>query len=160
MALRAWHRFVWGPRVHELLLIFNLCAFNWNSAEASTQRLSLWIWLLLWLWLWLWLCPCCGLWLWPTCQTNTHRIALHRRLGQNRASNMANKLQTSRRQNRKQHKFSHIFGLRSMGTCNQKSTSRPKKKAGRVETWKELYGLTFLLPAGRKFITLIKIILN
>jgi len=67
-------------------------------------------------------------------------------------------LQTSRRQNRRQHKFSHIFGLRSTGsTCNQQAS---KIKKTRVEKGKELYGCAFLLPAGRKFITLIKIILN
>jgi len=35
-----------------------------------------------------------------------------------------------------------------------------QNKKSRVEKGKELYGRAFLLPAGRKFITLIKIILN
>jgi len=35
-----------------------------------------------------------------------------------------------------------------------------KNKKTRVEKGKKLYGRAFLLPAGRKFITLIKIILN
>lgn len=144
---------LFGACVPELLLIFNLCAFNWNSAGAFAPTVSLPLDLALTLTLALAL---------TLTVTVTHLPEEHA-LAKSIASNRANKLQTSRRQNRKQHKFSHIFDCvrQAHATRNQRTTDGHQKGAQKSRMlWQELCGRQFLLPSGHKFITLIKIIPN